>query len=819
MIRAVSSFFDRLFSENFTEESIAVEEGIEAMLVANNDEKQHVLRLTFHKISSHSIQTLVEFAYIGSVKLDSSILKKVVEDLQFMKMQSMLDKLGYRLEEELSYSNCIPNVIISYVLGNEEAHRKALFFVIDEFSRGIKRGERFEASWRNIYESETPAKEMTVEILLELKKEVEETKKLGLAEDSNLIILLVNLLETNSISRDGEVKLLNFLITKRREKCSAHLQDIVLYCYTDNEQLCLECLVDSHAQHHIEPIERAVCKKYAAQWEKVDDELENVKQGSTDRMANLDGLADFLWNQKSKELALLDACGEIKPRMDKLSNIFKTGKRRLSDVDTCVLENFVAALKEKPKRLKQDYDKANVVSEDLVNIIYKRTASCAFVTDDASESRCFEDLLDVDATQKLNKSNCISVLNAARNDENQQIYNEAFDFLCFNFMTVIEESGQSFNRRINLFVLEELLKSDNLKVESEDDVVLVVKDWLHFDIRQRKKFALQLLKQIRFNYVSKEVLEKFENDPTYLLMLNDEAKNMIKDACVGDVRARRNSMITRLIVFGNNGVNASYDFRKESWDEWKGDHHGYDFGAVMIGENVYILGGQNADSCEYPLSKVSVYNVRTKTLKRGPSMIEKRCSFGACVSSQNTIYVVGGYDSSNYLSSVEMLKCNEIGEPIGSWTMLPPLNTDLFVFGASIIDDKIYAVGISSWSRSSVQVFDLNSQTWLNCRAMSRVTNDSTVVTFGGEIYIIGGNGECEKYNPVTDIWTTIAATPLRGSSRWGTAVLDDKIYFAGGMFCLETNIFEPKTGTWSRGPQLPTSMTDILSARCVAWK
>ena len=283
VIRAASSFFDRLFSKNFTEESLAVEEGIEAMMVANDSKKQHVLQLTFHKISSHSIQTLVEFAYTGSVKLDSSILKKVVEDLQFMKMQSMLDKLASRLEEELSYSNCIPNLLISHTLGKAEAYRKVLFFILDEFSQGIKRSQNFRTSWNNILKSELSATETSVTILSELKKEAEEIEKAGLTEDGKLLVILMKVIETNSICKDEELKLLNFLNTKRRDKCSLHLQNIVLFCYTDNEQLCLECLTDSHAQHHIEPIDRAVCKKMAPHWERAELELECIKQCSNGR--------------------------------------------------------------------------------------------------------------------------------------------------------------------------------------------------------------------------------------------------------------------------------------------------------------------------------------------------------------------------------------------------------------------------------------------------------------------------------------------------------------------------------------------------------
>ena len=285
VIRAVSSFFDRLFSENFTEESIVVEESIEAIMVANNSEKQHVLQLTFHKISSHSIQTLAEFAYTGSVKLDSSILKKVVEDLQFMKMQSMLGILASRLEEKLCYSNCIPNLIISHTLGKTEAYIKVLFFILDDFSQGIKRGQNFRTSWNNILSSELSASKTSVHILPELKKEAEEIQKVGLTEDGKLLEILMKVIKTNSICKDEEFRLLNFLVTKRREKCADHFENVMLYCYTDDEQLCTECLTDSHPQHHIEPINRAVCKKMAPQWQKVELELECIKQSSKDRIS------------------------------------------------------------------------------------------------------------------------------------------------------------------------------------------------------------------------------------------------------------------------------------------------------------------------------------------------------------------------------------------------------------------------------------------------------------------------------------------------------------------------------------------------------
>ena len=829
VLRAASPFFVRLFSQNLTEESIVIEEGIEAMMVANNSEKQHVLQLTFHKISSLSIQTLVEFAYTGSVKLDSSILQKVVEDLQFMKMQSLLDILASRLKEELCYSNCIPNLIISHTLGKTEAYRTVLFFILDEFSHGIKRGPNFRTSWNNILKSELSARETSVHILPGLKKEAEEIERAGLTEDGKLLEILMKVIATNSICKDEEHKLLNFLVAKRREKCADYFENVMLYCYNDDEQLCAECLTDSHAQYHIEPIDRALCKTMAPQWERVVLELECIEHSSKDRISEWDHFSNLFRAEKSRDLEILEACAEIKPKMDKLSTIFKSGKVGPGDADVLALKTFATALREDSEQLKVSYEKAKRVSDELLNLLYKRSVSCASIvdTDNTYELELLEVRpLKINIHQPLTITNCISILKAAKRVEKQQIYNDAFHFLCANILEVVEKSGQSFNRRISLTVLEELLKSDMLKVESEDDAVLVVKEWLHFDIRHRKKFASQLLKQIRFGHVSKKVIEKFKIDASYLVLLDDETKKLVEKACGGEgcVRNPREYAVnTNLLVFAQDGVIFSYDIGRKFCKEWTGENHGGEFGAVMVGKNVFIMGGFKEINGSYQtLSSVSIYNVRTKVWIEGPSMIDKRCVFGACVSSDNTIYVIGGYRSYNdYLNSVEMLKCNERGNPVGKWEALPPMSTARYGLGAAVLDDKIYAIGGSDGSSclAQLEVFDKELKVWKECAPISQANFEHTAATYNKEIYIFCTHGGSEKYNPVSDTWTAIAARPepisMGYPSYQGSAVLQGKIYLVGGYQCTRTDIYDPMTNTWSQGAKLPW---DVGATKCVAW-
>ena len=819
VLRAASSFFDQLFSNEFTVEKSELQEGIDGMLVVKDSASQNVLQLVFHEISSHTIQALVDFAYTGSVKVGITVLKKVVEDLKFLNMQSMINELSSRLEEDLICSNCIHILIVSSLLRKEETYKKVLFFILNEFSRGIQRGTSFETSWRSIFELEVSAGETSSRIITMLKTEAEESEKLGLTEDIYLLKILINIIETNSVSQDEEFKLHTFLLSKRREKCANHFQSVVLYCYTDNKQLCVECLADSHAQHHIEPIDKAMCKKMAPFWQRVDMEFENVKESSKERLAELEDFTKLICLEKSRDFAILDACAEIKPKMDTLSNAFKTGRINPKDVDILVLHKFVAALKKDSKRVKEDYEKAKTFSAKLMSLIYKRSATCASITNTVSEL-LIEELQEIDIYQLLTTSNCISFLKAAENAEDQDIYGKCFDFLLKNFVDVINKCGESFHRRISATVLEELLRS-NLRVGSEDDVVLVVKKWLHFDMRRRKKFAPQLLKHIRFGRVSKEVLEKFRNDSSYLMMLNVNTMKLVQDASV-DQRPGGSTVETKMLVFGVD-YNFLYDSEKEIWEKLKGNDCGIGFCAVRVGETVFILGGTNYS--DKSLARVLIYNLRSKTWRKGPSMLQARSYFGACVSSENTIHVIGGfYDSMSILSSVEMLKCTENGEPLGSWQLLPSISSARYGLEAAVIDDKVYTIGgcpygfrhFNNWKLDRVEEFDLRLNVWKECKSMSEARKDHAVCTYNGDIYVFGSNGKCEKYNPVTDSWTAIAACPKSTCGR-GSAVLNNKIYLMGGYRCKATDIYDPQTNTWSKGPQLPVD--DIGYTRCVAWK
>ena len=443
----------------------------------------------------------------------------------------------------------------------------------------------------------------------------------------------------------------------------------------------------------------------------------------------------------------------------------------------------------------------------------KRCASCASIADAAFEIQTHEDLDDIDLEQPLEINNCISILKRAKLLGNQDLYDGTFDFILKHFMKVVNDSGDSFYRRISHSVLECFLKSDRLNIESEDQVLVVVEKWLQFDYGLRKKFAVQLLSHVRFGDISEEILQQIKANPLHVVMRNEDSKKRLNDALAGAVESNpRKSMIKNVLCFGDNGQILILDSVNDTWEEWQGQNNGTLFSTVKVKNKVYFIGGEN--NANQNLNTVSIYNLETKVWTNGPRMCEARRLFGTCVSSTNVIYVMGGFYPLK-TSNVEVLQCDCNGDPIGSWQSLPPMNTARSHFEAACVDDKIYAIGGSS-NIATVEVFDPKMNSWRYCNPMAQGKSQHTVSTYKGEIYVFGYNGFCEKYTPTTDTWTPIAQLQVNPYNFLrGSAVLNDKIYVIGGSSCSEVDIYDTKTNSWSKGPQMPK---EIGYTKCVAF-
>ena len=798
VLRAASSFFDRILSRPMTSGELCLDDDVKGVIARTQTGESTMLKITLNDISSQSLQTLVNFAYTGIVQIDTNLMKKTIQDLKLLNVRHIIDILEMRIEEETTFANCIPNLILSSGLERDEIYSKILLFILEEFHCGL-RGKGEEKIFDHHLLLTKP--EMVESIEKDLQQELQ---TLSIPEDKVLLNILLKLLKFECVSEEEESKLTTFLASKKRGKCRVHLEPVIMHCYTDGEDLCVKCLIDGHVRHHIEPLGTAKHRVLTPAWGRVDVELDDLKSSAKSRITELKELATIFGDEQSRDFAVLRSCAEIKPRMDTLAKMFASGELDAADNDVLAFERFVDSLQKECKRTQNDFERAKRISEELLSIMEKRCASCASIADAAFEIQTHEDMDEIDLEQPLQINNCIFILKRAKLLGNQNLYDGAFDFILGNFMKVVNDSGDSFYRRISHSVLECFLKSDKLNIESEDQVLLVVEKWLQFDYGLRKKFAVQLLSHVRFGDISEEILQQIKANPLHIVMRNEDCKKLLK----GVESNPRESMIKKVLCLGDNGQNLILTSVNGTWEEWQGQNNGTLFSTVKIKSKVYFIGGvKNAG--QY-LNTVSIYNLKTKVWTNGPCMREARYLFGTCVSSTNVIYVMGGCNPQT--SNVEMLQCDCNGDPIGGWQSLPPMNTARSHFEAACVDDKIYAIG-GAHNIATVEVFDPKVNSWRYCKSMAQGKDCHTISTYKGEIYVFGYNGFCEKYNPTTDTWTPIARLSAKGSLR-GSVVLNDKIYVIDGAGCSEVDVYDTKTNNWSKGPQMPK---EIGYTKCVA--
>ena len=435
-----------------------------------------------------------------------------------MNVSPIIDILEMRLKEEISFSNCVPNLILCSTLEHHETYRQLLVFVLGGFFRGLGRKDE-DIVLDHLFRLTQP------ELLKSIEKDLQqELQTLIPSEDKVLVNILLKLLKLECVSEEEESKLTTFLASKKRQKCRVHLEPVIMHCYSDCEDICVKCLINGHVQHHIEPIGTAKHRALTSFWERTDLELDDLKSCAKDRINELKELAKVLDDEQSRDFSVLRSCAEIKPRMDTLAKIFASGELDAADNDVLAFERFVDSLQKECNRTETDFERAKKVSDELLHIMEKRCASCASIADAAFEISTHKDMDDIDIEQPLEIANCISILKRAKLLGNQDLYDGAFDFMLQNFMEIVNYSGDSFYRRISHPVLECFLKSDKLKIESENQVLLVVEKWLQFDYGLRKKFAMQLLKHVRFGDISDEVLQQISANPLHVVMRNEDSK-------------------------------------------------------------------------------------------------------------------------------------------------------------------------------------------------------------------------------------------------------------------------------------------------------
>lgn len=166
----------------------------------------------------------------------------------------------------------------------------------------------------------------------------------------------------------------------------------------------------------------------------------------------------------------------------------------------------------------------------------------------------------------------------------------------------------------------------------------------------------------------------------------------------------------------------------------------------------------------------------------------------------------------------------QINPPPGEWELRSQLLEANSEMGVAELDGRIYVLGGYPSNRvsvSTVQVYDIESDTWRLTAPLPVALNHLMPAVAGGKLYVIGGQTDANvayvrtvyAYDPATEEWTRRADMPTARSA--GAAVtINGKIYVAGGRppRGADFAVYDPEADTWEVLPNLPTQRNHLAA-------
>ncbi len=252
----------------------------------------------------------------------------------------------------------------------------------------------------------------------------------------------------------------------------------------------------------------------------------------------------------------------------------------------------------------------------------------------------------------------------------------------------------------------------------------------------------------------------------------------------------------------------------------------FNFGAVSVSGEIYAI-GHNFTYIFDPSADTWVSKTPMPSHRQG-------FAIAAC---QNKIYVIGGWNSTDPHTGIAItMSINEMYDPAtDTWATKASLPTPTTNMEASVIDDKIYVIsGMSDISKptlsSSNWVYDPPSNSWSPAAPIPTSVFNYASAVVDNKIYIEGGglsgspyySNLNQIYDTKTNTWTLGESLPVmvhNGAAGATTGVFASaKLYVIGGTNdgyngVKTIQIYDPQTGNWTLGAQMPTARLGLAVA------
>lgn len=256
--------------------------------------------------------------------------------------------------------------------------------------------------------------------------------------------------------------------------------------------------------------------------------------------------------------------------------------------------------------------------------------------------------------RQLHPSNCLGIRSFADAHSCKELHSRSHRFALQNFQQVV---GTEEFLLLGFNEVQDLISNTQLNISSEEKVFTAVLNWVKNDLNERQKFVSELMTHVRLPLVSREFLmECVESEA--LVREDPQCKELLLEAMKYHLLPEhRSTLITQRTL----------ERRPEGMKPY-----------------IFAVGGGSLFAIH---NECEAYNSKTNTWLPIAPMLTRRSRAGA-TSLRKLLYVVGGYDGENDLSSAE-----RYNPMTNEWQMITPMGTKRSCLGICAFDGLLYVCG------------------------------------------------------------------------------------------------------------------------------
>ena len=380
---------------------------------------------------------------------------------------------------------------------------------------------------------------------------------------------------------------------------------------------------------------------------------------------------------------------------------------------------FSSGLKESHKNEVEIFGISETIFDIILEFIY--TGNVIVEMDDTQDLLVAANMLQIVSLKEacsnhlkngIDSTNCIGLFEFAGAYDCPELKRLAKLFIVENFVKVFQKENEEF-LELECDKLSEFLSEEDLKVESEEEILEIAMQWLLHDAKTHIKQASVVLGKIRLPLLPLEIIsnviqkvrteneQKEEELKDYSAKVEQMCKNIRKLQLTVkyNISVRQGTMKFIYIVGGYRSpqgfswlsgdclsTTEKFDFESgrskcslPQMHEAKRSHV-----VAAIGGNIYVFGGE----CESLLSNmVEKYDPHLSKWVVAGYMNTPRCGFGVAVV-EETVFLVGGCTGSKLTKDIDRydIKTNKM-EKVGE------LSVEKAYFGCAVCEGNIYVSG------------------------------------------------------------------------------------------------------------------------------